>query len=463
MDRSFDTLDELTARLELDAAVISHCAKDDEAKRSQWDHFQATFRGLKMEMELTRQRLINAEEQNRKQAEAQADAANRAKSQFLANMSHEIRTPLNNILGFADIIQRGSISAADTAEYLDIIVNSGQHLVELVDEVLDVSRLESGRMQIDRQPCVLRPLMNDVIALLNQQASERQNTLTFGVSSNVPSVITTDRLRLRQILLNLVGNALKFTSRGSVSVECELQANDDPSALSNQLLAIYVTDTGIGIPADRLDAIFEPFVQSDSSTTRQYGGTGLGLTVSRSLAQLLGGTLTVTSSPGVGSRFAVTIDPHPVIDSMPTGVEASPSLDCPTLVDLLPQPESRRRKLLVVDDVVTNRRYLRLILKRAGYDIVEAENGEKALAALGDEDVDLVLMDLQMPVLDGYRATEELRSSGIDIPVIAVTANAFEASRQKSQKAGCNAWLTKPVDPDMLLDEISKQLEAVTT
>ena len=350
MDRSFDTLDELTARLELDAAVISHCAKDDEAKRSQWDHFQATFRGLKMEMELTRQRLINAEEQNRKQAEAQADAANRAKSQFLANMSHEIRTPLNNILGFADIIQRGSISAADTAEYLDIIVNSGQHLVELVDEVLDVSRLESGRMQIDRQPCVLRPLMNDVIALLNQQASERQNTLTFGVSSNVPSVITTDRLRLRQILLNLVGNALKFTSRGSVSVECELQANDDPSALSNQLLAIYVTDTGIGIPADRLDAIFEPFVQSDSSTTRQYGGTGLGLTVSRSLAQLLGGTLTVTSSPGVGSRFAVTIDPHPVIDSMPTGVEASPSLDCPTLVDLLPQPESRRRKLLVVDE-----------------------------------------------------------------------------------------------------------------
>ncbi len=488
MDRSFDTLDELTARLELDAAVIIHCANDDEAKATHWAHFQSTLRGLKMEMESSRQRLQRAEEQNRKQAEAQADAivhsaeiiheleetkkslhhareqaesANRAKSQFLANMTHEIRTPLNSILGFADIMRRGSVSPGDTAEYLEIIVNSGRHLVELVDEVLDVSRVETGRMEIDRQPCELRSVITEVVGLLSPKAAERETALMAQVSDEIPGVITTDRFRLRQILLNLIGNAIKFTSRGSICVDCELRKSNDPSAEPQQKLAINITDTGIGIAPDRLEAIFEPFVQADSSTTRQYGGTGLGLTLSRSLAELLGGSLTVTSVFGVGSTFTVIIDPTPMNDRFP-GTSAAPAVFSEVAAPRLPtQQAPHRGRLLIVDDVVTNRRYLRLLLKRAGFEIVEAENGQKALDAIEAQDFDLVLMDLQMPVMDGYQATERLRQSGIEIPVIAVTANAFEASLQKSLKAGCNAWLTKPVDPDALLDEISKQLELV--
>ena len=488
MDRSFDTLDELTARLELDAAAIIHCASDSEAKASQWAHFQSTLRGLKMEMESTRQRLDRAEEQNRRQAEAQADAivrsaeiiheleetkqslhqarqlaeaANHAKSQFLANMTHEIRTPLNSILGFADIMRRGSVSPGDTTEYLEIIVNSGRHLVELVDEVLDVSKVETGRMEIDRQPCELRAVMNEVINLLSPKAAERETALMVQVPDDISDIITTDRFRLRQILLNLIGNAIKFTSRGSIRVDCELQKTSEPSAEPQQRLAINITDTGIGIAPDRLEAIFEPFVQADNSTTRQYGGTGLGLTLSRSLAELLGGNLTVTSAFGVGSTFTVTIDPTPMSNRLPgTVTESDVGSDVKAPV-VRPEPQPNRGRLLIVDDVVTNRRYLRLLLKRAGFEIVEAENGQKALDAIEAQDFDLVLMDLQMPVMDGYQATEQLRQSGIEIPVIAVTANAFEASLQKSLKAGCNAWLTKPVDPDALLAEISKQLELV--
>ena len=489
MDRSFDTLDELTARLELEAAAIIHCANDDEAKATQWVQFQSTLRGLKMEMESSRQRLHRAEEQNRKQAEAQADAivhsaeiiheleetreslhhareqaesANRAKSEFLANMTHEIRTPLNSILGFADIMRRGSVSPGDTAEYLEIIVNSGRHLVELVDEVLDVSKVETGRMEIDRQPCELRSVMNEVVGLMSPKAAERETALIVQVSDDIPGVITTDRFRLRQILLNLIGNAIKFTSSGSIRVDCELRKTNDPSAEPQQKLAIHITDTGIGIAADRLETIFEPFVQADSSTTCQYGGTGLGLTLRRSLAQLLGGSLSVTSVFGVGSTFTVNIDPTPMNERFPD-TSAAPAVVSDVAAPTLPaQQTPHRGRLLIVDDVVTNRRYLRLLLKRAGFEIVEAENGQKALDAVEAQDFDLVLMDLQMPVMDGYQATEQLRQSGIDIPVIAVTANPFEASLQKSLKAGCNAWLTKPVDPDALLDEISKQLEFVS-
>ncbi len=494
MDRSFDTLDELTARLELDAAAMIHCANDDEAKATQWAQFQSTLRGLKMEMESSRQRLDRAEEQNRKQAEAQADAivhsaeiiheleetkqslhhareqaesANRAKSQFLANMTHEIRTPLNSILGFADIMRRGSVSPGDTAEYLEIIVNSGRHLVELVDEVLDVSKVETGRMEIERQPCELRAVIKEVVGLLSPKAAERDTALIAQVSDDIPGVITTDRFRLRQILLNLIGNAIKFTSHGSIRVDCELQKTNNSSPELQQKLAINITDTGIGIAPDRLEAIFEPFVQADSSMTRQYGGTGLGLTLSRSLAELLGGSLSVTSVFGVGSTFTVVIDPAPMHDGFPAASAAPAVVSDAVVSDIaaptLPaQQTPHRGRLLIVDDVVTNRRYLRLLLKRAGFEIVEAENGQKALDAIEAQDFDLVLMDLQMPVMDGYQATEQLRQSGIDIPVIAVAANAFEASLQKSLKAGCNAWLTKPVDPDALLDEISKQLELVT-
>ncbi len=489
MDRSFDTLDELTARLEVDAATIIHCANDDDARAAQWAQFQSTLRGLKLEMESTRQRLDRAEEQNRKQAEAQADAivrsaeiiheleetkaslhqarqhaesANRAKSQFLANMTHEIRTPLNSILGFADIMRRGSVAPADAAEYLNIILNSGRHLVELIDEILDVSKVETGRMEINRQSCDVRTLVTEVESLLSARVAERRNSLTVSVSENVPALITTDRFRLRQILLNLVGNATKFTSDGSIRVECELRNASDETSPAVTQLAIHVVDTGIGIPPDRLDAIFEPFVQADSSTTRQYGGTGLGLTLSRSLAELLGGTLAVTSELGIGSTFTVTVDPLPLVDRIPEQPGRSEPhgyVVGPPEKPAAPQPA--RGRLLVVDDVATNRRYLRLLLKREGFEIVEADNGREALDLIEAQDFDLVLMDLQMPVMDGYQATEELRRSGRDIPVIAVTANAFEASYQKSIEAGCNAWLTKPVEPDTLLAEIEKQLEMV--
>ncbi len=443
MDRSFDTLDELTARLELEAAAIIHCANDDEAKATQWVQFQSTLRGLKMEMESSRQRLHRAEEQNRKQAEAQADAivhsaeiiheleetreslhhareqaesANRAKSEFLANMTHEIRTPLNSILGIRRhhasrqcLTRRHGRIPGDHRQQRSASRRTGRR---------SSGRFQSrtGRMEIDRQPCELRSVMNEVVGLMSPKAAERETALIVQVSDDIPGVITTDRFRLRQILLNLIGNAIKFTSSGSIRVDCELRKTNDPSAEPQQKLAIHITDTGIGIAADRLETIFEPFVQADSSTTRQYGGTGLGLTLSRSLAQLLGGSLSVTSVFGVGSTFTVNIDPTPMNERFPD-TSAAPAVVSDVAAPTLPaQQTPHRGRLLIVDDVVTNRRYLRLLLKRACFEIVEAENGQKALDAVEAQDFDLVLMDLQMPVMDGYRPRNNYDSRASTFP-----------------------------------------------
>jgi len=399
------------------------------------------------------------EEQHKRMLEEQhkraMEAANRAKSEFLANMSHEIRTPLNAILGFADLLRRGADGGDEQErhDYLDTIYNSGQHLLELINDILDLSKIEAGRMTIEQIPCSPADVVGAVVSVLRVRAQEKG--LEFGAEwpGGVPARIRSDPVRLKQLLMNLVGNAVKFTSSGSVRVVGRLVEADEKT-----LLAFDVIDTGVGIPKDKLDRIFEAFVQADNSVTREFGGTGLGLAISRRIALALGGDLTVQSRVGHGSTFTATIDPGPL--------DGVPILKGRFAGELTPKEHSHaaitttlpRARVLVVDDGATNRKLVSLILRRAGVEVATAENGQVGVEMAGREHFDVILMDMQMPVLDGYSATRQLREQGSRVPIVALTANAMVGDDQKCREAGCTAYLTKPIDADRLVQLLAELL-----
>jgi PAS domain S-box-containing protein len=383
-----------------------------------------------------------------------ADAANRAKSDFLANMSHEIRTPMNAILGFTELLRRGyQHSAQDARKYLDIIHGSGTHLLELINDILDLSKVEAGRLDVERVPCAAHEVVQDVVRVMNVRAEEKGVELRVEFPETLPATVLTDPSRLRQIVTNLVGNALKFTQRGSVGVTMRMQSDAGPPRL-----VIDISDTGIGIAPDKLDAIFEPFVQAEASTTRQFGGTGLGLAISRRFARALGGDVTVSSVAGQGSTFRVTLETGPLqgVNWLEPQALAS-ARETPTVIETSSWvfPPAR---VLVVDDGPENRELVRLVLEAAGLAVVEAENGAAALDTLGRETVDLVLMDVQMPVMDGYTATRMLRERGCTTPVLALTANAMKGFEREIDAAGFSGHLTKPVDIDAMLAELAQRL-----
>ena len=385
-------------------------------------------------------------------AKEAAEAANQAKSEFLANMSHEIRTPMNAILGFTDILRRGyGHSKQDPIKHLNTIHSSGKHLLELINDILDLSKVEAGRLEVERVPCTPHKIVREVVQVLTAKANEKLISLTFEADGSIPESIRTDPSRLRQIVTNLVGNAIKFTETGGVKVVLSLVAEKEPK------LRIDVRDSGIGMTQEHMDRIFDPFSQADSSVTRRFGGTGLGLTISRRFAEALGGGITVTSEEGAGSVFSVLINAGPL-----EGVELIHPDAIDSHEDEVEQQTSWRfssGSVLVVDDGSENRELVTLVLEEAGLNVEGAENGEVGVEMALENGYDLILMDMQMPVMDGYAATRMLREKGLATPIYALTANAMKGFEKKCMEVGCSGFLTKPIDIDILLQAVGDVLD----
>ena len=388
-------------------------------------------------------------------AKEAAEEANRAKSEFLANMSHEIRTPMTAILGFADLL--GEIADVNPAcrDYVDTIKRNGAHLIKIINDILDLSKIESGKLECETLQCSLHEIMNDVASTMRLRAQEKGLELVVEYSGSIPAVIHTDPTRFKQALINLVGNAVKFTEQGSVRICVALIGTDD-----DPLLQVEVIDTGIGIEPDRQASIFEPFAQADASTTRTFGGTGLGLTITRRIARLMGWDLEVHSEPGKGGIFSLTVPTGPLegVTFLATPVtEATPRRSRKDSSE----PPRLDCRVLLVEDGEDNQRLIAFVLTRAGADVTGAENGrigaERALRAADEgSPFDVILMDMQMPVMDGYTATRLLRERGYTRPIIALTANAMSGDREKCIRAGCDDFATKPIDRDQLLHIIQE-------
>ena len=389
------------------------------------------------------------------QAKEDAEAANRSKSEFLANMSHEIRTPMNAILGFTEVLKRGwGRGERESRRHLETIHSSGRHLLELINDILDLSKVEAGRMEVERIDCEPHQVIREVVKVLGVRAREKGLSLTLRATGPVPAQIQSDPGRLRQIVTNLVGNALKFTEQGGVRVVMRLAGT--PAA---PLFEIDVTDSGVGIPEDKIGKLFQAFVQADASVTRKFGGTGLGLVLSRNFARALGGDITVTSRAGVGSTFTVSLEAGSL-----AGVRMlDPAEACRIEEDVAAEAQARwqfppGRRVLVVDDGVENRELVALVLGEAGLAVDQAENGQVAVDKCAVERYDAVLMDMSMPVMDGYTATRTLRARGLATPIFALTAHAMKGFEEEILAAGCTGYVTKPIDIDVLLGALAERL-----
>ncbi len=374
--------------------------------------------------------------------------ASEAKSSFLANMSHEIRTPLNAVLGFTDVLRRGLVTDSNEAvDHLNMIHRSGAHLLELINDILDLSKIEAGKMQVESIDTPVDSIILDTIDVLAVRANEKGIEISTEFATPVPRVIQADPTRLRQIITNLVGNAIKFTEKGSVKIVAELVQDSCPE------LQIHIVDSGVGMTEQQQEKIFDSFVQADSTTTRKFGGTGLGLSISRRLAEAMGGSLRVKSEANVGSTFTICLPLNEVADEdliTPKEIQQQSSrrLAARNNSSLLRLPN---KPILVVDDGEANRQLIELVLSRAGAQVDTAVNGLEAIKALSEKDYAIVFMDMQMPVLDGYTATKRIRECGSKTPIVALTGNAMKGDREKCMAAGCDDFLSKPVNLDALL------------
>jgi len=380
---------------------------------------------------------------NLKKAKETAEDANAAKSAFLANMSHEIRSPLGAVLGFSELLLQTDITASEKLSGVDAIRRNGRLLSNIVNDILDVSRVEAGKMKIEKRSVPLGEILTDLGSLLRLEAIEKGIRLHVSGDGPLPSQIKTDPMRVRQIILNIVGNAIKFTERGSVEVKLKLCEG------SPNLLSFTVIDTGLGISPSQASGLFKPFSQADVSITRKFGGTGLGLMLSKRLAQILGGDVELTeSSLGRGSTFTITIDPGEIGEVSLQDFE-------PKLEATVSAEEGSIRlpglHVMVVDDSSDNQILFRHILQKADAVAEIAQNGKEAVAKAKQNSFDIILMDLQMPEMDGYEATKILRASGFKKPIIALTAHAMKEERNKCLQNGFDEHLGKPVHRESLL------------
>ncbi len=417
-------------------------------------------------LERTAQLRTEIAEKERAQSELQrakdaAEAATRSKSEFLANMSHEIRTPITAILGFVEVLveeQQGDWGK----EELATIQRNGEHLLAIINDILDISKIEARRMSVERIPCSPLQVVADVNSLMNVRASAKGLVLRVEFHTSIPETIQTDPTRVRQILINLIGNAIKFTDIGEIKLVVSFLPGDRP------VMQFDVVDMGIGMTEQESQNLFQQFSQAETSTARRFGGTGLGLVISKRLAEMLGGDVTlVQSQPGIGSQFRVTIA---------TGsVEGVGMVEMPNLLTF---QESARQgvigpkvtpsvllpgRILLAEDGPDNQRLIAHILKKAGAEVATVDNGKKAVDAVREavkagEPFDLILMDMQMPVMDGYEATMALREQGYTGWIVALTAHAMASDRQKCLNAGCNDYTTKPIQRKEFFATLAKYI-----
>jgi len=384
-----------------------------------------------------------------------AEAASTAKSEFLANVSHEIRTPLTAILGYADLLGDPQLSAPQQQAHLDTIRRNGRHLLALINDILDLSKIEAGKMLIERQPCRVAAMVDDVAGSVRPAAERRGLRVDVEFATPIPEAILTDGARLRQALLNLVDNAVKFTRRGGVRIVVGHVPEWRPGRPG---LAIEVIDTGVGIGPEAMGKLFQPFVQADTSTSRQYGGTGLGLAITRRIAELLGGDVTVQSVPGQGTTFTLTVPAEAQRGARTLTPPGPPSPPRPAPANGTPAEAAplKGMRILLAEDGRDNQLLIGALLRKAGAQVDIAENGRSAVQKVMDVGAgyQVILMDMQMPEMDGYEAAGMLRRGGYAGAILALTAHAMAGDSEKSVAAGCNEHLTKPVDRALLIERI---------
>ncbi|MBF0342578.1 MAG: response regulator, partial [Magnetococcales bacterium] len=391
--------------------------------------------------DITRQKEADHELRQAKEA---AEAATRVKSDFLATMSHEIRTPMNVVIGMGDVLLESGINEEQMG-YVRKLQRAGDNLLDLINQILDLSKIEAGRLRIEDEPVNVRAIMREVTGLLGMMVENKGLELECIVEEAVPEWVMSDRLRLHQVLLNLLSNAIKFTEQGRITLREKLE---DPGQLH-----ILVEDTGIGIAKEQLENIFDFFVQSDSGITRRYGGTGLGLAISRRLIDLMGGRIWGESQPGKGSTFHVVLPLRPV--APPVGKVTPEEKSDDSGLD------GQAMRVLLVEDSVDNQLLIRTFLKNTPHRLAVAVDGREAVRMVQEATFDVVFMDVQMPVMDGYTATRRIRQWEQEtgrpaLPVVALTAHALNGEEERSREAGCDLYLNKPIKKQRLLEVIGQ-------